>query len=69
MRNVEELTGNINLSETREYSKVKKGYTYFQDDDLIFAKITPCMENGKIAIVTGLKIELDLARPNFMLYV
>ena len=38
MKNVEELTGNINLSETREYSEVRKGYTYFQDGDIIFAK-------------------------------
>ena len=65
MRNVEELTGNINLSETREYSKVKKGYTYFQDDDLIFAKITPCMENGKIAIVTGLKNRIGFGSTEF----
>jgi type I restriction enzyme, S subunit len=32
-----------------------KGYTKFQDGDLIWARITPCMENGKSAIATGLK--------------
>ena len=65
MRNVEEITGNINLLETREYSKVKKGYTYFQDGDLIFAKITPCMENGKIALVTGLKNNIGFGSTEF----
>lgn len=30
------------------------GYTYFSDGDIIIAKITPCMENGKCAIATGL---------------
>jgi len=55
MKCVEELTGKVDLSNTRKYKHVKKGYTYFRDDDIIFAKITPCMENGKIAIAQGLK--------------
>ena len=29
-----------------EYGKVKKGFTYFENNDVLFAKITPCMENG-----------------------
>lgn len=33
-----------------EYGKVKKGFTYFENNDVLFAKITPCMENGKGAI-------------------
>lgn len=32
-----------------------KGYTRFQDGDLIWAKITPCMQNGKSAILKELK--------------
>ena len=65
MKNVEELTGNINLSETREYSEVRKGYTYFQDGDIIFAKITPCMENGKTAIAAGLKNRVGFGSTEF----
>jgi len=34
---------------------VRKGYTYFEDGDVIFAKITPCMENGKTAVVRDLE--------------
>ena len=30
------------------------GYTCFENNDIIIAKITPCMENGKCALVTGL---------------
>lgn len=34
---------------------VRKGsYTYFAEGDIIIAKITPCMENGKCALATGL---------------
>lgn len=36
------------------YSKVKKGYTKFKNGDVLFAKITPCMENGKVCIVDNL---------------
>jgi len=55
MKCVEELSGKIDLSITKKFQDVKKGFTFFQDEDIIFAKITPCMENGKIAITRGLK--------------
>ncbi len=32
-----------------------KGYTSFQERDVIWAKITPCMQNGKCAVATNLK--------------
>ena len=54
MKYVEELTGKIDLSNSKKYEEVKKGYTYFANEDIIFAKITPCMENGKIAITRNL---------------
>jgi type I restriction enzyme S subunit len=39
---------------TKPFAEVAKGYTRFRDGDVIFAKITPCMENGKIALASGL---------------
>ncbi len=54
MAAVEAITGHIDLSQTRAYREVKKGYKRFSDGDVLFAKITPCMENGKIAIARGL---------------
>jgi type I restriction enzyme S subunit len=38
----------------RAFSKVRKGFTAFRDGDVIMAKITPCMENGKAALSSGL---------------
>ncbi|CAD6493676.1 MAG: hypothetical protein FFODKBPE_00545 [Candidatus Argoarchaeum ethanivorans] len=55
MRVVEEQTGKFEPSIIRKYVEVKKGYTSFIDGDIIFAKITPCMENGKIAVLENLK--------------
>ena len=38
--------GRIDASVERPYSEVCKGFTYFAENDVLFAKITPCMENG-----------------------
>lgn len=52
---VDEQTGAIvDKSVVRPLSEVWKGYTHFADRDVIFAKITPCMENGKIAVARDL---------------
>jgi type I restriction enzyme M protein len=36
----------------KQLSEVSAGFTYFADGDILFAKITPCMENGKWAVVS-----------------
>ncbi len=41
-------------SENRPYGEVSSGYTYFEEYDVIFAKITPCLQNGKHALVRNL---------------
>lgn len=46
--------GSINVEETRIAKEVKKGFTAFLEGDVLFAKITPCMENGKMAVVPKL---------------
>jgi type I restriction enzyme S subunit len=40
--------------EIRKWHEVKKGYTQFKDGDTLFAKITPCFENGKACVVDKL---------------
>lgn len=54
MAAVEAGTGKLDPSAARPWGEVKKGYTIFQDGDVLFAKITPCMENGKFALASGL---------------
>lgn len=36
-------------------ASLHKGFTKFQNDDLLWAKITPCMQNKKSVIVKGLE--------------
>ena len=48
-----------------EYGKVKKGFTYFENNDVLFAKITPCMENGKGAIAECLTNNIGMGSTEF----
>jgi len=64
--------GKIDTSKTVSVSQVKN-YSVFKNNDIIFAKITPCMENGKGAIVSNLingygagSTEFIVLRPNEM---
>ena len=47
-------TNAITLDETRPIHEVYDGYSYFCDDDILIAKVTPCFENGNIAVANGL---------------
>lgn len=46
--------GEIDATVIKKYDEVKTGFTYFAENDVLFAKITPCMENGKGAVAKGL---------------
>jgi len=53
----------------RLYSEIKKGsYTYFREGDIIIAKITPCMENGKCALATNLTNGVALGSSEFHVF-
>lgn len=48
-------SGRLLSHRPRPFGEVKTGLTRFQNGDVLFAKITPCMENGKGAIAHGLE--------------
>jgi len=54
MAAVDAITGTITQPEIRRLGTVRKGFTPFVNNDVLFAKITPSMENGKAAIATDL---------------
>src|SRR5215217_1031414 len=45
--------GELDLSIVKDIEDVSTGYTLFFDGDVLVAKITPCFENGKGAVVRG----------------
>jgi type I restriction enzyme S subunit len=56
--------------EVRTWAEVKQGFTHFAEGDVGVAKITPCFENSKACVFSGLKnglgagtTELHIVRP------
>ena len=57
--------GEIDTSNVKTYEEVKNGFTYFAEGDVLFAKITPCMENGKGAVAIGLHNKIGFGSTEF----
>jgi len=64
-------TGKITLDERRAIGDVIDGYTYFENGDVLQAKVTPCFENKNVAIAQSLvngvgfgSSEIDVLRPS-----
>ena len=56
----------LSLQEERELSAVSSSYTYFADNDVLLAKITPCFENGKLGIANGLTNGIGFGSSEFI---
>ncbi|HFD87402.1 MAG TPA: restriction endonuclease subunit S [Gammaproteobacteria bacterium] len=54
MNAIDDRWGRITTYATKPLAEVSTGYTYFREGDVLFAKITPCMENGKAVIASTL---------------
>lgn len=65
MEFVSDKTGHIEKTEKRILKKVFSGYTKFKEGNLLFAKITPCMQNGKCAIAKNLKNGIGVGSTEF----
>lgn len=57
--------GEISLGQKKDFQSYKSSLTTFRNGDIIFAKITPCMENGKGAIVDGIESPAAIGSTEF----
>ena len=57
--------GGIDTSQEKMLADVYNGYTYFAEQDILIAKITPCFENGKGAIAERLKNGIGFGTTEF----
>ena len=64
MEAVSEL-GDLDLSNTKPLLDVYNGYTYFRSGDVVVAKITPCFENGKGALIPDLATGIGFGTTEF----
>lgn len=60
-----EIYGEITNPQTRLLKEVRSGFTNFSEGDVVFAKITPCMENGKSAVVGKLVNDIGYGTTEF----
>ncbi len=74
MNAIDDFSGTILTPQVKPLGAVRRGYTYFRNGDVVFAKITPCMENGKSAVARKLEngigfgtTELHVLRPGPLL--
>ncbi|RSZ26445.1 restriction endonuclease subunit S [Acinetobacter bereziniae] len=68
MSNVDDKKGVIASIDYRKFSEVSSGYTAFNTSDVVFAKITPCMENGNCAIIPELKYGFGYGTTEFIVF-
>jgi type I restriction enzyme S subunit len=54
MTNIHDGYNNSFLFELRNWGAIKTGFTHFRNGDIVVAKISPCLENRKSAVISGL---------------
>ena len=52
----------------RRLKEVEGSYTYFADEDVLLAKITPCFENGKLGIARNLKNGIGFGSSEYIVF-
>ena len=55
MKSLQDGFNNNFTYETRKWATIKSGFTHFQNDDVGFAKITPCFQNRKSGVFKNLQ--------------
>jgi type I restriction enzyme S subunit len=65
MESVDDVDARIDKVALRPFREVAKGYTSFAENDVIVAKITPCMENGKCAVARNLREAVGFGSTEF----
>ena len=58
--------GTIDQELKLPYTQLKNGYTYFEENDILVAKVTPCFENGKIVLVKNLATPIGFGSTEFI---
>ena len=67
MKNINPDLQQVDKFDTIEIEKIK-GYTPFEEGDLVFAKVTPCMENGNIAICEKMPFKIGVGTSEIFVF-
>lgn len=58
----------FNVKQIKNKAEVYKGYTYFKENDVLLARVTPCFENGKSGIARSLKNNIGFGSSEYFVY-
>ncbi len=58
----------LQSNQTKTLEDVIGSYTYFADDDVLLAKITPCFENGKLGIANNLSNGVGFGSSEYIVF-
>lgn len=59
---------NVCPLQVKPFGEVSGSYTYFEDNDVLLAKVTPCFENGKLGITRNLKNGVGYGSSEFIVF-
>lgn len=62
------LTKELIATKEKKLKEVSGSYTYFSDNDVLLAKITPCFENGKLGIARNLKNGVGFGSSEYIVF-
>jgi type I restriction enzyme S subunit len=62
------LSKNFRATKSRPFGEVSGSYTYFAENDVLVAKITPCFENGKMGIARNLINGIGFGSSEFIVF-
>ena len=65
MSDINEHSMTFQPAKEKVFSEVSSSYTYFADDDVLLAKVTPCFENGKAGIARELSNGIGFGSSEF----
>ena len=68
MKYLEEKKIDFTPESDKNITDVYKGYTYFQDDDVLLAKVIPCFQNGKSGVAKGLTNGIGFGSSEFIVF-
>lgn len=61
-------TRDLEFTKERKLKDVSGSYTYFANEDVLLAKITPCFENGKLGIARNLKNGIGFGSSEYIVF-
>jgi len=68
MEDMQIMSKEFACNKERKLKEVSGSYTYFANEDVLLAKITPCFENGKLGIARNLKNGIGFGSSEYIVF-